>query len=107
MFERAAIRGRQVDDLPVGEVAELVVPLTAPAQPSRQNRVGGVEQHHPVEQRGPLGRPTPPPARGAAVAEGGGAEYAHPAQREYGAFVERSEERRVGKECRSRWSPYH
>src|SRR5258708_40293155 len=24
-----------------------------------------------------------------------------------GAVVERSEERRVGKECRSRWSPYH
>ena len=24
-----------------------------------------------------------------------------------GAFIERSEERRVGKECRSRWSPYH
>src|SRR5256885_472947 len=23
------------------------------------------------------------------------------------AFDERSEERRVGKECRSRWSPYH
>ena len=23
------------------------------------------------------------------------------------AIVERSEERRVGKECRSRWSPYH
>src|SRR2546422_11192149 len=22
-------------------------------------------------------------------------------------FIERSEERRVGKECRSRWSPYH
>ena len=22
-------------------------------------------------------------------------------------FSERSEERRVGKECRSRWSPYH
>ena len=22
-------------------------------------------------------------------------------------YVERSEERRVGKECRSRWSPYH
>ena len=22
-------------------------------------------------------------------------------------FVDRSEERRVGKECRSRWSPYH
>ena len=24
-----------------------------------------------------------------------------------GAIVGRSEERRVGKECRSRWSPYH
>src|SRR2546429_4332318 len=24
-----------------------------------------------------------------------------------GELVERSEERRVGKECRSRWSPYH
>src|SRR6266511_6287301 len=24
-----------------------------------------------------------------------------------GAFAVRSEERRVGKECRSRWSPYH
>ena len=24
-----------------------------------------------------------------------------------GAGVRRSEERRVGKECRSRWSPYH
>ena len=26
---------------------------------------------------------------------------------EIGAVVNRSEERRVGKECRSRWSPYH
>ena len=24
-----------------------------------------------------------------------------------GRLAERSEERRVGKECRSRWSPYH
>ena len=24
-----------------------------------------------------------------------------------GTYEERSEERRVGKECRSRWSPYH
>src|SRR3712207_4899585 len=24
-----------------------------------------------------------------------------------GAYFDRSEERRVGKECRSRWSPYH
>ena len=27
--------------------------------------------------------------------------------REYKEFESRSEERRVGKECRSRWSPYH
>ena len=26
---------------------------------------------------------------------------------EYGVTYPRSEERRVGKECRSRWSPYH
>ena len=26
---------------------------------------------------------------------------------DFGAKVTRSEERRVGKECRSRWSPYH
>ena len=25
----------------------------------------------------------------------------------YYAMTDRSEERRVGKECRSRWSPYH
>ena len=29
------------------------------------------------------------------------------ALRDYGADGQRSEERRVGKECRSRWSPYH
>ena len=32
-----------------------------------------------------------------------GLEYAA----EDGQKIERSEERRVGKECRSRWSPYH
>src|SRR5256885_3856116 len=28
-------------------------------------------------------------------------------QRGFDFYLERSEERRVGKECRSRWSPYH
>ena len=28
-------------------------------------------------------------------------------ERAAAAIVDRSEERRVGKECRSRWSPYH
>src|SRR2546427_4073132 len=31
----------------------------------------------------------------------------HHLLREFTAFENRSEERRVGKECRSRWSPYH
>src|SRR5260221_9335519 len=30
-----------------------------------------------------------------------------PAFYQIGSLVARSEERRVGKECRSRWSPYH
>ena len=30
-----------------------------------------------------------------------------PTQKVGGAVYNRSEERRVGKECRSRWSPYH
>jgi len=28
-------------------------------------------------------------------------------QDSHGGYAKRSEERRVGKECRSRWSPYH
>ena len=28
-------------------------------------------------------------------------------QEEILEYIKRSEERRVGKECRSRWSPYH
>ena len=28
-------------------------------------------------------------------------------ERQINQLAERSEERRVGKECRSRWSPYH
>src|SRR2546425_13093675 len=34
-------------------------------------------------------------------------ERARDAGRELGDAARRSEERRVGKECRSRWSPYH
>src|SRR2546422_459020 len=43
---------------------------------------------------------------GPAMIEGGGLGVFHPDQ--VGPMhVQRSEERRVGKECRSRWSPYH
>src|SRR3712207_6850133 len=35
------------------------------------------------------------------------AAWAFPTAQEQAALHRRSEERRVGKECRSRWSPYH
>ena len=35
------------------------------------------------------------------------AQKVHKHKSEYEFFSVRSEERRVGKECRSRWSPYH
>src|SRR3712207_4741962 len=35
-----------------------------------------------------------------------GGEFGHEAEAHVGSEEERSEERRVGKECRSRWSPY-
>src|SRR2546429_9357258 len=41
-----------------------------------------------------------------AATEAGGADAAEVA-RAAAAKLDRSEERRVGKECRSRWSPYH
>ena len=34
-------------------------------------------------------------------------EIGHWVLKEHGIEIRRSEERRVGKECRSRWSPYH
>ena len=34
-------------------------------------------------------------------------DYAHLRDKKIYLTVNRSEERRVGKECRSRWSPYH
>src|SRR2546422_2988013 len=45
-------------------------------------------------------------AMGAATA-GEGGRHQHVEQSADGERPERSEERRVGKECRSRWSPYH
>ena len=56
---------------------------------------------------------TPPPANGAAGIEWGPLEIIRARRMVEGetaataALQGRSEERRVGKECRSRWSPYH
>ena len=40
-----------------------------------------------------------------ALSKGDKFDFTIPADKAYGQY--RSEERRVGKECRSRWSPYH
>src|SRR2546426_11077287 len=57
----------------------------------------------PVIQARTIGTPTESTAPPAAVAPGlPGATFEPPA-----TAMLRSEERRVGKECRSRWSPYH
>src|SRR2546429_4540477 len=44
---------------------------------------------------------------GDVLGEGGFAAVFRVRDQEQGQDVARSEERRVGKECRSRWSPYH
>jgi len=44
---------------------------------------------------------------GAPVVDNQNIMTAGPHGTDYSLFNERSEERRVGKECRSRWSPYH
>src|SRR2546430_3090355 len=69
-------------------------PLAAAAPPARGDRTR---------------RELPPLAGGAAAASGRSARpNGVAAQRAAEARAEaRSEERRVGKECRSRWSPYH
>src|SRR3712207_9532755 len=59
---------------------------------------------------GQNGRAAPAPPEGATGVEYGWAEPAtpsEPAAKQEEPARERSEERRVGKECRSRWSPYH
>src|SRR5258708_33547704 len=44
---------------------------------------------------------------GAELINGNAVGYIAKAANQIGATMVRSEERRVGKECRSRWSPYH
>src|SRR3989440_3434637 len=55
-------------------------------------------ENDPGDGAPPLGRPGDPPLRGIRAAR---------AHRSAQRMRFRSEERRVGKECRSRWSPYH
>src|SRR2546429_4613917 len=85
-----AVTGVQTCALPIS------LPAGRPASKSRPPRIPGIA---------PATRWLPPisPAEYAAACA------AHPALRKSAlpARELRSEERRVGKECRSRWSPYH
>src|SRR2546422_7525480 len=62
-------------------------------------------------RRGAAVRAGARPGAGAPACEASKTEIAPPAEARSLAMVDldggRSEERRVGKECRSRWSPYH
>src|SRR3712207_9429933 len=85
---------------------------------SQSERVVGAERHRSVA--GCAADPEPPP-RHALLADGdaderrlgrAGVEPAALGEHVVGEdrvtlVISRSEERRVGKECRSRWSPYH
>src|SRR2546422_11298802 len=66
--------------------------------PRRRARVGGLAVRDPAARDDPGGAVH----RGVRVPTGRGGTTACRAQP-----PDRSEERRVGKECRSRWSPYH
>src|SRR2546425_4020624 len=68
---------------------------TAAANRIRQTRARAADKPGPCRPRGGVARPPPSPAANLARASGRARASA------------RSEERRVGKECRSRWSPYH
>src|SRR2546425_1132056 len=65
----------------------------APMTRTRAAKIAGIANNIPP-QRAALGAD-----HGAVAVVGWGSTY--------GAIQQRSEERRVGKECRSRWSPYH
>src|SRR2546430_7531453 len=65
---------------------------------------------HSAQRRNAPGLPskTPKSPRAAWLPPGFLPKYkAHAPAKEIRVFRDRSEERRVGKECRSRWSPYH
>src|SRR2546430_8000139 len=86
-----------IRDLTVTGVQTCALPIWR-ARGSRRCRCSAAPPELPRRCRGlPLDRLSTPPFGGRAARSA----------RRPRAFPERSEERRVGKECRSRWSPYH
>ena len=73
-----------------------IVALADPNEPHRESILATLR-----DEPGDLVMPAPTTAEVDYLL---GQRFGQPARR---AFLNRSEERRVGKECRSRWSPYH
>src|ERR1043166_1405210 len=71
-------------------------------EPTVQRAIRVVKKARPVEAEHQEAEPHAPAPEESPVPE----VYAEPAHTEATAPAQRSEERRVGKECRSRWSPY-
>src|SRR3712207_7405454 len=86
-----------IRDIGVTGVQTCALPISDRPRPARRAAAVGRRRERRVDLRPVLAGP---PARGAAGAGG-------PDQPVAPAGHLRSEERRVGKECRSRWSPYH
>src|SRR2546426_3619567 len=84
------VTGVQTCALPISPAA------TAQAEPGARRRARLGERHEPAGAARRT-RACGPGPRGAGPLESAGR----------GRAAARSEERRVGKECRSRWSPYH
>src|SRR5256886_15818851 len=68
-----------------------------------------MDMQHPMEmQAGPLGIPETRMGSGTSwLPDASPMHAAHYMLGRWTLMLHRSEERRVGKECRSRWSPYH
>src|SRR3989475_10553832 len=93
-------RSRHRDDEGDGQKEDLEDDAPRQALPDEVSELLGhlAEQHQEGERR------EREPERREVLAQQVAAEDAHGRSRHY---IRRSEERRVGKECRSRWSPYH
>src|SRR5258708_24302603 len=84
------------DDLVTG-VQTCALPISIPERGIAENGKEVLERVHELDDRAQLRALEWVPACEALVA----------AEHSRNLTVVRSEERRVGKECRSRWSPYH
>src|SRR3712207_8612064 len=86
-----------IRDIGVTGVQTCALPILDPA-PEERDEAEGEETRGGAAEAAPCAGKSAPPAPEA---------RARRASMELAGLEPRSEERRVGKECRSRWSPYH